>query len=66
MTETRRAARDSRKLATREALREAALRLALERGPDNVPEADIAAAAGVPAARLPELLLQRRAGHCSG
>jgi AcrR family transcriptional regulator len=48
MTETRRAARDSRKLATREALREAALRLALERGPDNVPEADIAAAAGVP------------------
>src|SRR5262249_40312379 len=48
MTETRRAAHDSRKLATREALREAALRLALERGPDNVPEADIAAAAGGP------------------
>jgi AcrR family transcriptional regulator len=48
MTEARRAARDSRKQATREALREAALRLALERGPGNVRDADIAAAVGVP------------------
>jgi AcrR family transcriptional regulator len=48
MTETRRAARDSRKQATRKALREAALRLALERGPGNVQDSDIAAAVGVP------------------
>jgi AcrR family transcriptional regulator len=47
-TEARRAARDSRKQATREALREEAMRLALERGPGNVGDADIAAAAGVP------------------
>lgn len=48
MTEARRAARDSRKQATREALRQAAMRLALERGPGNVRDADIAAAVGVP------------------
>ncbi|MGA4545552.1 TetR/AcrR family transcriptional regulator [Uniformispora flossi] len=39
--------RDRKKQATREALREAALRLALERGPDNVRVEDIAEAAGV-------------------
>ena len=48
MTEARRAARDSRKQATREALRDAAMRLALEGGPGNVRDADIAAAVGVP------------------
>lgn len=39
--------REEKKQATREALREAALRLALERGPDNVRVDDIAEAAGV-------------------
>jgi AcrR family transcriptional regulator len=39
--------RDWKKQATRKALREAALRLALERGPDNVRVDDIAEAAGV-------------------
>lgn len=39
--------RERKKRATREALREAALRLALERGPDNVRVDDIADAAGV-------------------
>ncbi|WP_040821763.1 TetR/AcrR family transcriptional regulator [Nocardia jiangxiensis] len=39
--------RERKKQATREALREAALRLALERGPDNVRVEDIAEAAGV-------------------
>jgi AcrR family transcriptional regulator len=39
--------RDWKKQATRKALREAALRLALERGPDNVRVVDIAEAAGV-------------------
>ena len=48
MTEARRAARDSRKQATREALWDAAMRLALEGGPGNVRYADIAAAVGVP------------------
>ncbi len=39
--------RERKKRATRKALREAALRLALERGPDNVRVDDIADAAGV-------------------
>jgi AcrR family transcriptional regulator len=39
--------RESKKQATRTALREAALRLALERGPENVRVDDIAEAAGV-------------------
>ena len=39
--------RERKKHATREALREAALRLAMERGPDNVRVDDIADAAGV-------------------
>jgi AcrR family transcriptional regulator len=39
--------RERKKHATREALRAAALRLALERGPDNVRVNDIAEAAGV-------------------
>src|SRR5687768_14514204 len=39
--------RARKKQATREALRAAALRLALERGPDNVRVDDIAEAAGV-------------------
>lgn len=39
--------RDQKKQATRKALREAALRLALQRGPENVRVDDIAEAAGV-------------------
>src|SRR6266545_4268993 len=39
--------REQKKQATREALREAALRLALHHGPDNVRVDDIAEAAGV-------------------
>ncbi|MEU3653252.1 helix-turn-helix domain-containing protein [Streptomyces sp. NPDC032161] len=39
--------RERKKQATREALREAALRLAMERGPDQVRVEDIAEAAGV-------------------
>lgn len=39
--------REQKKQATRQALRTAALRLALERGPDNVRVDDIAGAAGV-------------------
>jgi AcrR family transcriptional regulator len=39
--------REQKKQATREALREAALRLAVERGPDQVRVEDIAEAAGV-------------------
>ncbi|NJA57073.1 TetR/AcrR family transcriptional regulator [Streptomyces sp. NEAU-H3] len=39
--------RERKKQATREALREAALRLAMERGPDGVRVEDIAEAAGV-------------------
>ncbi|QUX31734.1 TetR/AcrR family transcriptional regulator [Nocardiopsis akebiae] len=39
--------RERKKQATREALREAALRLAVERGPDRVRVEDIAGAAGV-------------------
>ena len=44
---TRAGLRERKKQATRKALREAALRLALERGPDNVRVDDIAEAAGV-------------------
>ncbi|MBO4269361.1 TetR/AcrR family transcriptional regulator [Microbispora triticiradicis] len=48
MVATRRTGlREQKKQATREALRAAALRLALERGPDNVRVDDIAEAAGV-------------------
>ncbi|MBQ1157093.1 TetR/AcrR family transcriptional regulator [Streptomyces sp. A73] len=47
MTTRRAGLRERKKQATREALREAALRLALERGPDNVRVDDIAEAAGV-------------------
>ncbi|MFD5183710.1 TetR/AcrR family transcriptional regulator [Streptomyces sp. NPDC058372] len=48
MTTTRRTGlREQKKRATRVALREAALGLALERGPDNVRVDDIAEAAGV-------------------
>src|SRR5262249_51369718 len=44
---TARGLRERKKAATRVALREAALRLALEHGPDNVRVEDIAEAAGV-------------------
>ncbi|MEQ8144991.1 helix-turn-helix domain-containing protein [Streptomyces sp. OP7] len=47
MTTPRPGLRQRKKQATREALREAALRLAVERGPDQVRVEDIASAAGV-------------------
>jgi AcrR family transcriptional regulator len=47
VTTDRPSLRERKKQATREALRAAALRLALERGPDNVRVDDIAEAAGV-------------------
>lgn len=47
VTTRRTGLREQKKQATREALRAAALRLALERGPDNVRVDDIAEAAGV-------------------
>jgi AcrR family transcriptional regulator len=47
VTTRRSGLRERKKQATREALREAALRLALEHGPDNVRVDDIAEAAGV-------------------
>lgn len=47
MTRRRTGLREEKKRATREALREAALRLAMERGPENVRVDDIAEAAGV-------------------
>ncbi|WP_326553046.1 TetR/AcrR family transcriptional regulator [Micromonospora sp. NBC_01813] len=47
MTASRPPLRERKKQATREAIRVAALRLALERGPDNVRVDDIAEAAGV-------------------
>ncbi len=47
MTTRRAGLREQKKQATREALRAAALRLALERGPDHVRVDDIAEAAGV-------------------
>lgn len=47
MTTRRTGLREQKKQATRHALREAALRLALERGPGNVRVDDIAEAAGV-------------------
>jgi AcrR family transcriptional regulator len=47
VTASRPPLRERKKQATREALRAAALRLALERGPDNVRVDDIAEAAGV-------------------
>ena len=47
MTSDRSGLRERKKQTTQKALREAALRLALERGPENVRVDDIAAAAGV-------------------
>ncbi|MEV4108056.1 TetR/AcrR family transcriptional regulator [Nonomuraea sp. NPDC049695] len=47
MTTRRTGLREQKKQATRQALREAALRLALEHGPENVRVDDIAEAAGV-------------------
>ena len=47
MTTPRPGLRERKKQATRQAIREAALRLALERGPDNVRVDDIAETAGV-------------------
>jgi len=47
VTSDRSGLRERKKQATQKALREAALRLALERGPENVRVDDIAAAAGV-------------------
>jgi AcrR family transcriptional regulator len=47
VTTSRPGLRERKKQATRKALRDAALRLALERGPDNVRVDDIAEAAGV-------------------
>ncbi|RKT88134.1 DNA-binding transcriptional regulator, AcrR family [Saccharopolyspora antimicrobica] len=47
MSTRRTGLREQKKQATKQALREAALRLALERGPDNVRVDDIAEAAGV-------------------
>jgi AcrR family transcriptional regulator len=47
VTTSRPSLRERKKQATREALRAAALRLALERGPENVRVDDIAEAAGV-------------------
>lgn len=47
VTTRRTGLREQKKQATRDALRAAALRLALERGPDNVRVDDIAEAAGV-------------------
>jgi len=47
VTTPRHGLRERKKQATRKALRDAALRLALERGPGNVRVDDIAAAAGV-------------------
>ena len=47
MTAKRTGLRERKKQATRDALRSAALRLALERGPDNLRVDDIAEAAGV-------------------
>jgi AcrR family transcriptional regulator len=47
VTTTKPGLRERKKDATKKALREAALRLALEHGPDNVRVDDIAAAAGV-------------------
>jgi AcrR family transcriptional regulator len=47
VTTRRTGLREEKKQATRVALREAALRLALKHGPDNVRVDDIAEAAGV-------------------
>ncbi|MCK1798665.1 TetR/AcrR family transcriptional regulator [Streptomyces sp. XM4193] len=58
--------RERKKQATREALREAALRLAVERGPDQVRVEDIAEAAGVSARTYNNYFASREQAIVSG
>jgi AcrR family transcriptional regulator len=58
--------RERKKLATRDALRAAALRLALERGPENVRVEEIAAAAGVSARTYNNYFSSREEAICGG